>query len=201
MAQRRQTKACRMKGVCKRYLANRGFGFITCDDGSGDVFVHQSEIHGKGFRFLIEGMRLEFDIRIQDDGRRKAVNVTSPDGGRCQPPRSGDIHTGTDDVAGVLVDSADALREMNEIDSQWRITESIIGGTEYKLDRFGQCKIIDRLAAVLRSAVCDDQWILRSALMMLCAILHSASLTVEAFRRIFNHSANKRMVRPTPSHV
>ena len=66
----------RATGVCKRFNTEKGFGFITCDDNSGDVFVHQTEVYADGFRSLAEGEQLEFDIQIQDDGRRKAVNVT-----------------------------------------------------------------------------------------------------------------------------
>eukprot|EP01083_Nonionella_stella_P303641 1051876_1 len=67
-------------GVCKRFNAAKGFGFITCDDGSGDVFVHQTEIYADGFRTLQEGEESEFDVVVQDDGRRKAINVTGPKG-------------------------------------------------------------------------------------------------------------------------
>ena len=67
-------------GVCKRFNAAKGFGFITCNDGSGDVFVHQTEIHADGYRTIHEGEELEFEVVTQDDGRRKAVNVTGPNG-------------------------------------------------------------------------------------------------------------------------
>merc|ERR1719517_348357 len=69
-----------LKGVCKRFDAARGFGFITCDDSSGDVFVHFSEIKAQGFKTLNEGESVEFEVIVQDDGRRKAVNVTGPNG-------------------------------------------------------------------------------------------------------------------------
>jgi len=68
-------------GVCKRFNAAKGFGFITCDDDSGDVFVHQTEINADGYRTLYEGEKLQFDVVTQDDGRRKAINVTAPGGG------------------------------------------------------------------------------------------------------------------------
>ena len=68
------------KGICKRFHAEKGYGFIACDDGSGDVFVHQTQIHADGFRTLYEGEKVEFDIVTQDDGRRKATNVTGPNG-------------------------------------------------------------------------------------------------------------------------
>eukprot|EP01084_Bolivina_argentea_P208666 355668_1 len=67
-------------GICKRFNAGKGFGFITLDDGSGDVFVHYSELYADGFKSLQEGEEVEFDVVTQDDGRRKAVNVTGPNG-------------------------------------------------------------------------------------------------------------------------
>merc|ERR1719384_1809606 len=69
-----------LKGVVKRFNAQKGFGFITCDDGSGDVFVHFSEVKAQGFKTLGEGEKVEFNVVIQDDGRRKATNVTGPGG-------------------------------------------------------------------------------------------------------------------------
>eukprot|EP01084_Bolivina_argentea_P275510 469878_1 len=67
-------------GICKRFNSAKGFGFITCDDGSGDVFVHQTEIYADGFRSLQEGESVEFNIVVQDDGRRKATDVSGPNG-------------------------------------------------------------------------------------------------------------------------
>merc|ERR1719278_1343289 len=72
------------KGVCKKFDSSKGFGFITVDDGSGDVFVHYSEIQAQGFKSLAEGELVEFQIVTQDDGRRKAVNVTGPNGVNVQ---------------------------------------------------------------------------------------------------------------------
>ena len=68
-----------LKGVCKRFNGNKGFGFITCDDGSGDVFVHFSEINAQGFKKLNVGDTVEFKV-VKEGGRRKAVNVTGPGG-------------------------------------------------------------------------------------------------------------------------
>mmetsp|Transcript_51237 Transcript_51237/g.46045 ORF Transcript_51237/g.46045 Transcript_51237/m.46045 type:complete len:108 (-) Transcript_51237:114-437(-) len=67
-------------GKCKRFNPEKGFGFISVDDNSGDVFVHQTEIKADGYRTIHEGEELEFEIVTQDDGRRKAVNVTGPGG-------------------------------------------------------------------------------------------------------------------------
>jgi len=83
-------QAQRSKGVCKRFNNEKGFGFIACDDGSGDVFVHQTEVYCEGYRSLAEGEPLEFDVQVQDDGRRKATNVTGPNGAPCKgQPRGG----------------------------------------------------------------------------------------------------------------
>lgn len=42
----------KLNGVVKWFDSRKGFGFITAQDGSGDVFVHHSAIYGKGFRNL-----------------------------------------------------------------------------------------------------------------------------------------------------
>jgi CspA family cold shock protein len=49
-------------GTVKWFNADKGFGFITVDGGSADVFVHHSVIQLDGFRELRESERVEFDI-------------------------------------------------------------------------------------------------------------------------------------------
>lgn len=49
-------------GTVKWFNAEKGFGFIAPDDGSGDVFVHYSEIQGSGFRTLEENQQVEFEV-------------------------------------------------------------------------------------------------------------------------------------------
>lgn len=63
-----------MKGSVKWFNESKGFGFITPEDGSKDVFVHFSAITGSGFKTLAEGQRVEFTI---EDGAKgpSAVNV------------------------------------------------------------------------------------------------------------------------------
>lgn len=75
----------RKSGTVKFFDTTKGFGFITPSDGSGDVFVHQTAIHARGFRSLKEGESVEFDVE-EDQGRGKiyAVNVTGPDGSFVQ---------------------------------------------------------------------------------------------------------------------
>jgi cold shock protein len=49
-------------GTVKWFNAEKGFGFITADGGSGDVFVHHTAIVSDGFRELQENQRVEFEI-------------------------------------------------------------------------------------------------------------------------------------------
>jgi cold shock protein len=61
-------------GTVKWFNDDKGFGFITPDDGSKDLFVHQSAIAGDGFRSLEEGAKVSFDSEPSEKGPR-AVNV------------------------------------------------------------------------------------------------------------------------------
>lgn len=64
-----------MKGKVKWFNNQKGYGFITRDDGSGDVFVHYSAMKGDGFKSLAEGDNVEFEIVDSDKGP-KAANVS-----------------------------------------------------------------------------------------------------------------------------
>ncbi len=57
-------------GIVKWFNSTKGFGFITPDDGSPDVFAHFSSIDGSGFRELTEGQKVDFDIEQGPKGPR-----------------------------------------------------------------------------------------------------------------------------------
>ena len=62
-------------GTVKWFNADKGFGFITPDDGTTDVFVHQSAINSSGYRDLREGANVCYEAEAGDKGP-KATNVT-----------------------------------------------------------------------------------------------------------------------------
>ena len=61
-------------GTVKWFSDDKGFGFITPDEGGKDLFVHHTGIVSDGFRTLAEGARVEFETEAGPKGP-KAVNV------------------------------------------------------------------------------------------------------------------------------
>ena len=61
-------------GTVKWFSDDKGFGFITPDEGDRDLFVHHTGIQMEGYRSLAEGLRVSYDEEQGDKGP-KAVNV------------------------------------------------------------------------------------------------------------------------------
>ena len=64
----------RIRGTVKWFNDQKGFGFITPEDGSKDCFVHHSAIQASGFKTLAEGAKVEFDL-VQGQKGPAAENV------------------------------------------------------------------------------------------------------------------------------
>ncbi len=58
------------QGTVKWFNGEKGFGFITQDDGGPDVFVHFSAISGEGYRNLEENQKVEFEIKEGPKGKQ-----------------------------------------------------------------------------------------------------------------------------------
>lgn len=64
-------------GTVKWFNAEKGFGFIEQDGGGADVFAHYSNIAAQGFRELLEGQKVNFDIAQGQKGPT-AENIVLP---------------------------------------------------------------------------------------------------------------------------
>lgn len=64
-------------GTVKWFNADKGFGFISNDNGGDDVFVHHSAIETDGFKTLKDGQKVTFDTETdpKNSGKLRAVNV------------------------------------------------------------------------------------------------------------------------------
>ncbi|MDH6114958.1 CspA family cold shock protein [Kitasatospora sp. MAP12-15] len=65
-----------IQGQVKWFNETKGFGFITPEDGSKDVFVHFSAIQSNGFKTLAEGQNVQFEIQDGPKGP-SAANVVA----------------------------------------------------------------------------------------------------------------------------
>ena len=65
-----------MQGTVKWFNNDKGYGFISNHDGSGDVFVHFSAIQTTGFRTLSEGQKVTYEVEPDErNGKLRAANV------------------------------------------------------------------------------------------------------------------------------
>ena len=63
-----------MNGTVKWFNPNKGYGFISPEDGSKDVFVHGSSLEKSGLRILSEGQNVSFEVAT-NKGKTSAVNI------------------------------------------------------------------------------------------------------------------------------
>ena len=68
-------KSQRLRGMVKFFNKDKGFGFITPDDGGRDVFVHVSAVQRAGLPHLNDGMKLSF--ATEDDTRGRGPQAVS----------------------------------------------------------------------------------------------------------------------------
>ena len=64
-------------GTVKWFNAEKGYGFISNDNGGNDVFVHFSAIVGAGYKTLVEGQKVTYDVEAdpKDESKSRATNV------------------------------------------------------------------------------------------------------------------------------
>lgn len=62
-------------GKVKWFNQEKGFGFITADEDSKDIFVHFSAINAEGYKTLEEGQEVDFDV-VDSDRGPQAQNVS-----------------------------------------------------------------------------------------------------------------------------
>jgi cold shock CspA family protein len=83
----------RASGTVKWFSQEKGFGFVTRDDGT-DIFVHHSGISGRGFKTLEQGEAVEFEV-IEEPKGLKAANLV-----RLNAPEGSDQPAGMDSGGG-----------------------------------------------------------------------------------------------------
>jgi len=66
-------------GTVKFFNADKGYGFIQPDDGSGDSFVHITAVQAAGMQSLDKDQRLSYEVEQGRNGKASAVNLTTAD--------------------------------------------------------------------------------------------------------------------------
>ncbi|QCE15805.1 cold shock protein [Vigna unguiculata] len=81
----------RSTGTVKWFNEDKGFGYITPQDGSRDLFVHFTSFRSDGFRSLTSGQAVEYLVVHEDDGRGSAIDVTLATAVDVTPTTTGDV--------------------------------------------------------------------------------------------------------------
>lgn len=64
-------------GTVKWFNDSKGFGFVTPDEGGDDLFAHFSQINMNGFKTLVEGQKVTFEVTQGQKGKQ-ASNIQTP---------------------------------------------------------------------------------------------------------------------------
>ena len=81
------SSACTRTGEVLTYSSKLGWGHIKPDDLSANIFVHQQSLHCyDGFRTLVEGQRVQYEIEAREGEKPQAVHVTGPGGAYLDEP-------------------------------------------------------------------------------------------------------------------
>lgn len=67
-----------MTGTVKWFNAGKGYGFITPDEGGEDVFVHFSVIQVEGFKKLLDGQRVSYELDEASEGKKLRAKSATP---------------------------------------------------------------------------------------------------------------------------
>jgi cold shock protein len=59
------------RGTVRWFSEEKGYGFISPEDGEGEIFVHYTDIEGEGFRSLAEGERVSYEVATSSRGARR----------------------------------------------------------------------------------------------------------------------------------
>ena len=63
-------------GIVKWFNAEKGYGFITPDEGGKDLFVHHSEIKTQGYASLDEGQKVDYELAEGRNGKMAAQTIS-----------------------------------------------------------------------------------------------------------------------------
>jgi CspA family cold shock protein len=70
----RRTQKMKQTGKVKWYNSNKGYGFISLDNGKEDIFIHSSAVKAARLDTLDENQKLEFEIE-EKEGKTSAINI------------------------------------------------------------------------------------------------------------------------------